>query len=405
MSNDINMVNEALEAIEGTKIDKQLALNALQKSDVGELAVVASANKEDDAKVDLMVNKLMGLDFNDGEVKEGVVHGLRALNEKVMDEASSYTSEALKKRMGGLQATPEGDAVYNGMMDLNNKLKEIHPSKHQLVENWFHKIFPFLSPVRDYFAKFQTMGSVISGYEENLKRGIEERELDLDILREDKKNLFASEKLLRSGIEFNKLLQEKLETKIKMDVSDKTQKQFLEGQILNNLLRQTQGLEEMRAVNMQGQMSMEMLLKTGLEVIDGAKRCIRISVNALTIAGVIQHVLTGQKKLLMAVQEINKTATEMVDWNATQLSTTMLEVGKMASETSLDIEVLINAIEKSTQAIDDDIKFRQEANPMIKERIQRLNDASNKAKDTTNKLSKERSMKENFSEEAASIFA
>jgi uncharacterized protein YaaN involved in tellurite resistance len=405
MSDNKSMVNDALSVIDSVKVDKQLALNQLKATEVQDVAVAPSVSPEDTTKVDTIVDRLMGLDFNDGETKEGVVHGLRVLNDKVMEDASKFTSEALKKRMGGLQATPEGDVVFQGMMNLNAKLKEVHPSNYDLTENFLHRILPFLSPVRNYFAKFQTMESVIGGYQENLERGISERELDLDILREDKKNLYNAEKLLKKGIEFNKLLQEKLETKIKMDVSDAAQKQFLEGQILSNLLRQTQGLEEMRAVNLQGQMSMEMLLKTGLEVIDGAKRCIRISINALTIAGVIQHVLTGQRKLLEAVKEVNKTATEMVDWNAKQLSTTMIEVGRMASETSLDIDVLINAIEMSTKAIDDDIKYRQEAIPMIKERISRLGEASNKAQKTTEDLAKERNIKENFNNEAAAIFA
>jgi uncharacterized protein YaaN involved in tellurite resistance len=405
MSDNKTMISEALNVIDSVKVDKQLALNQLKNTEIKDLPVASSVSEEDSTKVDTIVDRLMGLDFNDGETKEGVVHGLRVLNDKVMEEASQFTSEALKKRMGGLQATAEGDVVFQGMMDLNAKLKEVHPSNYDLTENFFHKILPFLSPVRNYFAKFQTMESVIGGYQENLERGIEERELDLDILREDKKSLYNAEKLLKQGIEFNKLLQDKLETKIKMDVSDASQKQFLEGQILSNLLRQTQGLEEMRAVNLQGQMSMEMLLKTGLEVIDGAKRCIRISINALTIAGVIQHVLTGQRKLLEAVTEVNKTATQMVDWNAKQLSTTMIEVGRMASETSLDIDVLINAIEMSTKAIDDDIKYRQEAIPMIKERISRLGEASNKAQKTTDDLAKERGIKENFNQEASAIFA
>jgi uncharacterized protein YaaN involved in tellurite resistance len=409
MSNNNAMVDQALSAITTDSIDKDLQLNQLKaaSNSVVDNPIVASQTKEDNSKIDLMVDKLMGFDFNDSQVKDDVAQGLHVLNEKVMDSASEFTSKALNKQMSGLKGVDEDDVVYNSMKNLNSKIKEIHPSKFDLTEKWFHGlplIGKFLSPIRDYFFQFQTMGSVIEGYKDNINRGIEERELDLDILREDKQSLYKAEKILRSGIEFNKLLQEKLEEKIKMNVSDKAQKQFLEGQILHNLLRHTQGLEEMRAVNIQGQMSMEMLLKTGIDVIDGAKRCIRISINALTIAGVIQQVLTGQKKLLEVVQETNKVATESVAWNDKMLTGQVMEVSKMAMNTSLDMEVLISAIENSTKAIDDDIKYRQESLPIIQERINRLSTASNQAEKTTKLLSEERSVSERSNTDASLVF-
>lgn len=407
MSKENNtMVNGAMAAIKDATIDKTLKLNQLRvaSEDVKDNPLAASQSQEDLGKIELMVDSLMGLDFNDSQIKDGVLVGLRNLNEKVMDDSSSFTSAALDKRMGSLKGTEEGDAVYNTMIELNDKIREIHPQNHNLAEQWFHKLLPFLSPVRNYFLQFETMGSVINGYRETLEKGIEDRELDLDILRSDKSKLYQAEAILNEAIEFNKLLEERLQNRINMNVTDAAQKQFLEGQILHNLLRQTQGLEEMRAVNLQGQMSIEMLLKTGLEVIDGAKRCIRVSINALTIAGVIQQVLTGQRKLLAAVKEVNATATEFVDWNANQLNTTVLEVSKMAMETSLDIDVLTNAIQSSVDAIDQDIKYRQEAVPMIRENMSRLSSASSQAQKTTALLAKERHSIENYSETASAIF-
>ena len=407
MNNNQQMVQTAFEDIKSNTIDNTLKLNQLRNAseDVKNNPVSAVVSEEEQLKVNEMVDKLMGLDFNDAQTKDGVVYGLRNLNEKVMDSASEFTSQALEKRMGSLKGTEEGDMVYDTMIQLNDKIKSIHPSNHNLVESWFHKILPFLSPVRNYFMQFETMNSVINGYKVTLQEGIRDRELDLDILRQDKVKLQNAEKILSEAIAFNNLLEEGLQEKVNMTITDPEQKLFIEGQILNNLLRQTQGLQEMRAVNLQGQMSIEMLLKTGLEVIDGAKRCIRVSINALTIAGVIQQVLTGQRKLLEAVNEVNKTATDFVSWNSQTLNTTMLEVGRMASETSLDIEVLTEAVQSSVDAIAADIKYRQESNSIVRDNISRLNKASVQASDTTKNLAKERDSIENYSENAAAIFS
>lgn len=402
--------SEAMATIVATKeksaSNAQLLLNeinAVQTRNVP--AIIEQVPAEEASRASRIVDSLFALDYNDARECYGAEEGMKNMNEQLMKQGVQFTSKALDNKMMNLKDGAEGDVLFEKMVELNDSIKKIHPSNYNLSETFFSKLLPFLSPIRKYFAQYQSMSSMIDGYKVMIEDGIRDRQLDLNILKQDKIALSEAELKLRAAIAFNNEIRQGLENKIRMEVVDPEQKKFLEGQILNNLLRQIQGLEEARAVNLQGQMSIEMLIKTGYEIIDGAKRCVNVSLNALKIAAVIQYTITGQRKLLNAVNEVNKTASDLIAWNATTLNTTVLEVSKMAQETSIDIEILTEAIETSIQAIDQDIQFRQNANAALSQNIDRLHAASDKAKDTTDKMTKERKQTETFSQSAANIFA
>ncbi len=402
--------SEAMSTILATKeksaSNAQLLLNEINEVQNKQVpAVIEQLPAEEATRASRIVDSLFALDYHDARECYGAEEGMKNMNEQLMKQGVQFTSKALDNKMMNLKDGAEGDVLFDQMVELNDSIKKIHPSNYNLSETFFSKLLPFLSPIRKYFAQYQSMSSMIEGYKVMIEDGIRDRELDLNILKQDKIALSDAELKLRAAIAFNNEIRQGLENKIKMEVTDPDQKKFLEGQILNNLLRQIQGLEEARAVNLQGQMSIEMLIKTGYEIIDGAKRCVNVSLNALKIAAVIQYTITGQRKLLNAVNEVNKTASDLIAWNATTLNTTVLEVSKMAQETSIDIEILTEAIETSIQAIDQDIQFRQNANAALSQNIDRLHIASDKAKDTTDKMAKERKQTEAFSASAANIFA
>ena len=108
--------------------------------------------------------------------------------------------------------------------------------------------------------------------------------------------------------------------------------------------------------------------------------------------------------MLEGIKAVNKTAEASIDWNAKQLNTVVKEVGQAAVQTNLDVALLENAINMSVQAIEDDIKFRREALPMMNENVSRLTAATAKAEESTKKLEQSRNFKENYDNQAAELF-
>ena len=407
---ELKMVESAFSGLEKTAEDatknRAIALRNLQKTMDTPLETEVAVEPSDQEVVQGMLSKMFEMNLNDQTVQEGIVLGIGKRNEGVMAKASEFTSAKLDARMGDLKGTDEGNAIFEQMTGLNTTLKTIHPNNFDMTENFFQKYLPFIaSPVRKYFDTFRTTKSVIDETKQRLQRSIDEQRTDLDILRKDKRKLASISVEIKKAIAFNTLLKEQIEDRIHADIDmDSSIKEFLESQVLFNVTREVQGLQELLTVNMQGQQAFEMLLRTGIDLIDAAERCINVSVNALTIAAVIAHVVAGQKKMLESIKEVNKTAESFIASNASQLSDVVAEVGKAAVQTNLDVNVLVDAIDKSVAAIEADIQFRRDSLPMMNENVNRLSAATDKAEASTQKLEQSRNFKENYDAQAAQLF-
>lgn len=392
---------------ETAKKNRNLSLRSLQKTLNEPLDLEVQKEPSDEVVVKNMLSKMFEMNLEDANVQEGIVLGIGKRNQAVMAKASEFTSAKLDARMGDLKGSEEGNALFDEMTSLNTTLREIHPSNFDMAETFFQKHLPFIaSPVRKYFNQFRTTKSVIDETRAKLEKSIADQRVDLNILRQDKKSLAAISVEIKKAIAFNTMLKEEIEMQLhsNMDLSEEV-REFLESQVLFNVTREIQGLQELLTVNMQGQQAFEMLLRTGMDLIDAAERCINVSVNALTIAAVIAHVVAGQKKMLEGIKAVNKTAEASIDWNAKQLNTVVKEVGQAAVQTNLDVSLLENAINMSIQAIEDDIKFRRESLPMMNENVNRLSTATAKAEQSTQKLEQSRNFKENYDNQAAELFS
>lgn len=393
---DTHVAEKGLISLEEATSDK--ALDAINE------ALNKSLNqKEVDDKVDTVVDKILSVNLNDPTIQSGLITGLEKTNEAIIMKAKSFNSKKLDAAMSKLQGS-DGNAVFDQMIGLNSKLKEIHPGQFDLENGILGKIFPFLSKTRNYFKKFQSTNSLIEEMQGRLEKAINEQKMDMDFLKEDKIQLMNIAVGVRRAVEFNMKLKSKLEYRLN-ELEDEEAKKFLESQLIFNVTREIQGLQELLTVNLQGQQSFEMLLRSGKDLIESANRCINVSISAVKIAAIVAHVVNGQKKMLEAIKEVNSTAEMMIEHNSRVLNTTLKDIGQQAVSTNLNVDVLINAIDTSVQAIEDDIKFRREALPKMNENIQRLAAASNKAQKSVDEMAKARSQNENFSAEAAKIIS
>lgn len=367
-------------------------------------ALESSLNqKQVEDKVDQVVDQILSQNLNDPSIQTGLINGLEKTNEAVMVKAKSFNSKKLDAAMGKLQGT-DGNMIFDQMMGLNAKLKEIHPSQFDLENGFLAKIFPFLSKTQNYLNKFKSTRTILDEMQGRLEKAIQEQKMDMEFLKQDKIQLMQIAISVRKAIEFNMKLKSKLEYRLN-ELEDEEAKKFLESQLIFNVTREIQGLQELLTVNLQGQQSFEMLLRSGKDLVESANRCINVSMSAVKIAAIVAHVVAGQKKMLEAIKEVNSTAEFMVGHNATVLGTTLKEIGQQSVSTNLNVDVLINAIDTSVQAIEDDIKFRREALPKMNENIQRLAAATGKAQKSVNEMEKARSQSDNFSSEASKIIS
>jgi len=402
-----NTALTALKTIEDTKLSPEERERKLQKikelEEVSEFEFTKEELSSEELKAASIIEQMFSMELGDEEIQEGILMGVKKVNERTMQKAKDFSSEKLSAQIGKLRSSKEGNEVFECMIGLNKELKTIHPSNYDMTENFFSKIFPFLSPVTRYFKEFESTKGVIDSMKVKLEDSIDNQRLDINILKMDKRGLSAIAKEVKRAIEFNKYLLENIKERIEREEREEVI-EFLESQVQFNITREIQGLQELLTVNMQGQQSFEMLIRAGNDLIDSAERCVNVSVSAIIIAAVIAHVVADQKRMLDGINAVNKTAGTLLEHNAKMLSTSVLKIAQDAVNTNLDVDMLVNAINMSVEAVQADIDFRINALPLMEENINKLSEATAKAEKSVNSLERSRSISENYSKQAQDLF-
>ncbi len=158
-------------------------------------------------------------------------------------------------------------------------------------------------------------------------------------------------------------------------------RKFVEEEIQYPLRQRTQDLQQQLAVNQQGVIAVEILIRNNGELIRGVNRAINVTVSALNVAVAVAVALTNQKIVLDKITALNATTSTMIEDTARRLKTQGVAIHKQSSGTMLDVESLKRAFVDITSALDDISRFRQEALPVMATQIAELDALTTKAEE------------------------
>lgn len=360
------------------------------------------ANPEEQKYVDDVIENLMGRDFSDPEVQLAIRNSMERFQESTLSEAA-FTSEKLQEPMMKIAGTVEGNKLIDSLTDLDIKMKGLHPKAHDLEGNWLQqliaKILPAFKPVRKYFMMLQNQQGVLQGMRNTVEEGIKEREKDGRILEHDKLSLSKCAFSLESAIRVGLLLDEKMEYSIERNISDAKQKQFMQSEVLFSLRQTVRALQEQLAVTNQGIMAMELLLRLNRETINSGRRTLNVSMQALSIAGVLASVMAGMRDFNEKIMAMKETANDFIAYNGDLLEQTATEVGEISRSTTLDIDVLETAFDKIHNAYENEVQLRVDALSGMKGEMTQLDNMNKRSKEQISRMEKGRNASESISEQ------
>lgn len=291
--------------------------------------------------------------------------GLRVL------QASSHRSEMLKGRLSDLKDhAQEGSPIAKALLDLRDQVAELDPAGVSFTKPWWVNWFGWLfgNPLSNYFDKFETGQGVIDKILKSCESGKAMLENDNRILGQDQAAYREVTEALKSQIEYLQAVVEEFKVQIH-SITDDAHKQFIETEILFPLQQRVQDLFQRLAVNQQGVISAEILIRTNRELIRGVERALFVTADALNIAVATALALNNQKLVLDAVTALNDTTNSLIASNAKRIGTQGVQVMNQASSSMLDQEVLRQSFKDLSKALDDIASFRREALPKMSEDI------------------------------------
>ena len=134
---------------------------------------------------------------------------------------------------------------------------------------------------------------------------------------------------------------------------DDPRRQFVEEDILFALRQRTLDLQQQLAVNQQGVLAIEIIIRNNRELIRGVDRALDVTISALQVAVTVALALAHQKIVLDKIEAINTTTSAMIAGTAERLKTQGTAIHQQASSTMLDMESLKQAFADIDTALDE----------------------------------------------------
>lgn len=367
------------------EITRELGLRGAETGQSVEPGSGGDPASELDRRAEEAVARLMGANPEDVEKRTEARDSVETLGVELQKKAAAQ-SEMLKRPLADLSRRgEEGGPVAKAIIDLKLQVEELDPGKLDLQPGWFSRALGKLpgvgSPLKRYFTKFESSQTVIAAIIRSLEQGRDQLARDNVTLSEDQKRMLEMGQRMDRAVQLARLIDQKLQYKLdrELDPADPRHK-FVAEELLFPLRQRILDLQQQLAVNQQGVLAMELVMRNNKELIRGVNRSLNVTVGALQTAVTVALALENQKITLDRMDAINQATSSLIAGTASRLKTQGVEIQKRASGTALDLNSLKAAFNDLRTATDDLSDFRQKALPQMASAVLELDQLSARAK-------------------------
>jgi uncharacterized protein YaaN involved in tellurite resistance len=362
--------------------------------DPGSIALEERVDPVLEKMADEFIKAVLAFDTQDpgqSDLRNQNIRSVENLGSKTQKEAA-LRSQMLKEPIRKLASKGEdGGEVANALVDLNMKVEELDPGNFDFEPGWFGRLLGFIpgvgKPLKRYFIRYESAQTVLDAIFRSLVQGAGVLKRDNLTLAEDQKHMRELTFRLQKAIQLGMLLDKKLSYALERDIgADDPRRKFVQDELLFPLRQRIMDLQQQLAVNQQGVLSVEIIIRNNKELIRGVNRAVNVTVNALNVAVTVAMALANQRIVLDKIEAVNKTTNKLIGDTARKLREQGVEIHKQAASSQLDINTLKQAFADIRGAMDDISKFRREALPQMASTILEMDHLTRDAEKMIQKL-------------------
>lgn len=305
----------------------------------------------------------------------------------------AHKSVMLKQRLGTLQRdTEDGGPIAVALMSLRAQVEELNPegidfSNPKQAARKLLGLIPLGNRVKEYFSRFESADAVIGDIVQSIKEGRGVLVRDNITLAQDRDAYWRMAIRIAKVVKLLMAVDQRLVSRLESgeEMSD-DMRRFLQEEVLFSCRQRIQDLQQQLLVKLNGTASCDILVKTNKELIRGVDRALNVTVDALQIAVSIALALTNQKLVLHSVEALNATTDTLLLGTSRMLQQQGAGIMRQASQSMLSQDNLRQAFANIFATFDQISRFKQEALPMMAQRILEFNGMADEAAEHVRKM-------------------
>jgi uncharacterized protein YaaN involved in tellurite resistance len=382
------MTEELLVFADSDEVKKELKM-----ADPTAIQADPGTDPELDQQADGLVEKLIAIDPTQSEAAESAKHAIETMGLSLQETASNR-SAMLKEPIRKMSShADDGGDVAKSLVDLKVKVEELDPGDLDLEAGWFTRLLGMIpgigTPLKRYFTRFESSQTVIDAIVRSMETGKDQLSRDNVTLLQDQQFMREITRKLEKAVKLGQLLDQKLQYKIDRELVNHPERlKFVQEELMFPLRQRIMDLQQQLAVNQQGIVTLEVVMRNNKELIRGVNRARHVTVNALQVAVTLALALANQKIVLDKVDAVNKTTSDLIAGTAKRLKQQGADIHKQASSTQIDMRALQSAFRDIHAALDDISRYRQQALPKMAKTIEDMDELTTKGEKRIKQMEK-----------------
>lgn len=330
-----------------------------------------------DAQVLRFIDALASEDLHSDAFRQRLDSAFALGKEEISNASALMQGRLMQRNFVGVEDSP----AYKAIADIRAQLDELNPGKDGdlMQPRKLLGLIPFGSKLEAYFRKYQSAAEQLKTSMGQLYTARDDLQKDVVDIEATRGKLWEAMHKLAAAARFATTLDARLEEKVKsLEPTDPTRAQALRQEVLFYARQNLQDIQTQQAVCINGYLALDVLKKTGREMMNGCTRVATTGMSALAVAQTVARATGNQIRVMEMLQGVNATIGDLISETGRALNQHVDQTTQFAQNPMLGIEKMKEMFDQTFQAMDAMDTFRAKAidvmgqnNQIIREQIAR----------------------------------
>lgn len=280
--------------------------------------------------------------------------------EEVSVAASLMQGRFMERNFMGM----ESSTAFKAIQEMRGHLDALNPGNEGdlFQPQKLLGFIPFGNRLQSYFRKYQSAGGQLQKSMEQLYSARDDMQRDVVEIEATRTKLWDAMQKLAGAIQFAESLDTQLHAKVEaLKATDPQRAKSLEQEVLFYARQNLQDMLTQQAVCTNGYLALDVLKKTGREMMNGCSRVATTGMSALAVAQTVARATGNQIQVMEMLSGVNSTIENLIAETGRQLNTHVDKTTQFAQDPMIGIEKLKDMFDQTFKAMDAMDDFRSKS--------------------------------------------
>jgi uncharacterized protein YaaN involved in tellurite resistance len=337
----------------------------------------AEAKTAVNAQVTKFVEGLLSDDLHSDAFKAKLDSAFALGKQEVSVAASMMQGHFMTKNFVGI----EDQSAFKAIQSMRAHLDDLNPGKEGdlLQPNKILGILPFGNKLQAYFRKYQSASTQLNESMQQLYSARDDMQRDVVEIEATRAKLWDGMQKLTGAILFAEQLDALIVDKVnQLQISDPERAKSLQQEVLFYTRQNLADMLTQQSVCTNGYLALDVLKKTGREMINGCTRVATTGMSALAVAQTVARATGNQVQVMEMLKGVNSSVEALVAESGRQLGQHVEATAQFATNPMIGVEKIREMFDQTFKAMDAMDNFRAKAidvmgqnNKILQDQIER----------------------------------